>query len=237
MRFRLTHILIISFVSLIILKITEISLHKDNNVISLMKSSEAIAGDDEIKQSAEISSNEKEILDDENKPVEKRWQHYDNVVNARNQNVTATKPSTIFDNNLCSKANMSLLEDLSSRKEELDKWQQEFETKQNLLSATSEELDKKILQLTDLKSEVTKLIGVYDNETKNKISNLVKIYEAMKPQEAAKIIANLEMDLIIKVIDNMKQAKVATIMANLSPEKARDITVAYAAQRSFPTLK
>jgi flagellar motility protein MotE (MotC chaperone) len=236
MKFRLTHILILSFVSLIILKITEISLNKDNNLLSIFKVSEAIASSEE-PQLTDDNINEVIPESDDDKPVEKRWQHYDNVVNARNQNVTKQKPATVFDQNFCSKENMHLLEDLASRKEELDKWQQEFETKQNLLLATSDELDKKIIQLSELKSEVTKLIDQYDDVTKNKISNLVKIYEAMKPQEAAQIMSNLDMDLLIKVLDNMKQTKVAVIMGSLSPEKARDITMAYAAQKSFSSLK
>ena len=61
---------------------------------------------------------------------------------------------------------------------------------------------------------------------------LVKVYETMKPKDAATIFNELSMPVLLQVLDRMKDTKTASIMAAMNPEKARDVTAELAQMRT-----
>jgi len=56
------------------------------------------------------------------------------------------------------------------------------------------------------------------------MKSLVKIYENMKPKDAAPIFEQLDMDVLLDIVDRMKEAKVAPILAQMNPAKAKEVT-------------
>jgi flagellar motility protein MotE (MotC chaperone) len=58
-----------------------------------------------------------------------------------------------------------------------------------------------------------------------KVASLVKIYENMKPKDAARIFEALDMDTLLLVAERMKERKLAPVMAQMNSERAKDITV------------
>jgi flagellar motility protein MotE (MotC chaperone) len=61
---------------------------------------------------------------------------------------------------------------------------------------------------------------------------LVKLYEAMRPRDAATIFNDLEMPVLLQVVDRMKEAKAAPVLAAMQPDKARDLTAKLAQMRT-----
>ena len=61
---------------------------------------------------------------------------------------------------------------------------------------------------------------------------LVKVYEAMKPRDAAVIFNDLQMPVLLPVIDRMKESKAAPVLAAMNPDKARDVTAGLAQLRT-----
>ena len=61
---------------------------------------------------------------------------------------------------------------------------------------------------------------------------MVKLYEAMKPKDAATIINELPMPVLLPLMDRMKAAKAAAVMEVMTPEKARDVTSELAQMRT-----
>ena len=61
---------------------------------------------------------------------------------------------------------------------------------------------------------------------------LVKLYEAMKPKDAATIFNDLSMPVLLQVLDRMKDSKAAAVMAAMNPDKARDVTADLAQLRT-----
>jgi flagellar motility protein MotE (MotC chaperone) len=61
---------------------------------------------------------------------------------------------------------------------------------------------------------------------------LVKVYEAMKPRDAATIFNDLETPVLLQVVDRMKEAKTAPVLAAMQPDKARDLTAKLAQMRT-----
>jgi len=54
--------------------------------------------------------------------------------------------------------------------------------------------------------------------------SLVKVYETMKPRDAAAIFNDLQMPVLLPLIGHMKEAKAAAILAAMAPDKAREVT-------------
>jgi flagellar motility protein MotE (MotC chaperone) len=72
-------------------------------------------------------------------------------------------------------------------------------------------------------------------EQQQKIARLVKIYEAMKPKDAAGIFNSLDIGILLQVMQRMKEAKTAPILAAMEPSRAQDVTAALLAKRPDPT--
>ena len=60
---------------------------------------------------------------------------------------------------------------------------------------------------------------------------LVKIYESMKPKEAARIFEQLDDAVLIEVAERMKEAKLAPVLASMEPKRAIIVTVELAKRR------
>ncbi len=62
-----------------------------------------------------------------------------------------------------------------------------------------------------------------------RIGQLVKVYEAMKPKDAAQVLERLEMSVLLPIALHMREVRLAPILAAMDPMKARAVTVALAA--------
>jgi len=93
-------------------------------------------------------------------------------------------------------------------------------------------------KLTLLKNEVAKQVKLLETankrlalyqkelekEEEKNINEVVKMFESMKPQEAAPIFSNLPPRVLFLILERMKGMKTGAILAQLSPEKAAQIT-------------
>lgn len=129
---------------------------------------------------------------------------------------------------------IDLLQQLAERRRKLDAQQREVESRQGLLKAAEARINRKIGELKKLQGEIEDRIKVFDEQQDKKIESLVKIYENMKPKDAARIFEDLELDTLLEVAERMKERKLAPIMARMNPEKAREVTVELRALRDLP---
>ena len=63
---------------------------------------------------------------------------------------------------------------------------------------------------------------------------LVKIYESMKPKDAARIFAELELSILLDVISRMREQKSASILAAMDPIQAKTVTSELALRNQLP---
>ncbi|HEX3498406.1 MAG TPA: hypothetical protein VHT04_03700, partial [Stellaceae bacterium] len=70
-----------------------------------------------------------------------------------------------------------------------------------------------------------------------KIKSLVRIYETMKPKEAARIFEQLDLPVLLDVLEQMKELKTAPILAAMDPAKVKAVTLALAARQPSPEVK
>jgi flagellar motility protein MotE (MotC chaperone) len=134
-------------------------------------------------------------------------------------------------------AELDVLKQLSDRREKLELRSRDLDTRESLLKVTEQRVDQKLKEMASLRLQLQSMVNQAAGAQQVQLDNLVKIYETMKPDEAAKILETLEMPVVLGVIQRMKPARTAPIMAKMNPEKAKDITVALTKQDQLPQLK
>ena len=133
-----------------------------------------------------------------------------------------------------SASEVQVLQDLAKRRDDLNRREKNLSEREALLSAAEQEVDHKIAELNKLKGELEALLGQQQNAENTRIDSLVKIYEGMKPKEAATIFNTLDMEVLLPVISRMSERKSGPILASMDPEKARIVTIRLAQQRELP---
>ncbi len=136
-----------------------------------------------------------------------------------------------------SPAELDVLKQLSQRREQLEKRSRDLDTRDALLKVTEQRVDTKIKEMETLRLQLQSMVTQASEAQQTQIENLVKIYETMKPEEAAKILETLDMPVLLGVIQKMKPKSTAPIMAKMTPEKAKEITVALSKQDQLPQVK
>lgn len=135
-----------------------------------------------------------------------------------------------------SSVRMELFEELKTRRKTLDERARELSVREALLKAAEKEIEQKYEELLSLRSEIQELLVEQDEEEKARIASLVKIYEGMKPKDAARIFNTLDLDVLLNVVGRMSERKSAPILASMDPERARTLTIMLMEQKALPTL-
>ena len=135
-----------------------------------------------------------------------------------------------------SSSEVEILQSLSKRRDELDKREQQIGQREALLKAAGGEVDRKIAELNKIRSELEDLLNKQKTAEDERINSLVKIYENMKPKDAANIFNTLDMNVLLPVIAKISERKASPILAAMSPDKARQVTIQLAEQRKLPQL-
>lgn len=153
---------------------------------------------------------------------------------------TASSPSaapemTIPDD--ASPAEIEVLKQLSNRRQELDKRAQALDAREDLLKVAEQRVDQKINDMETLRKQLQSMVNQVNETQAAQLDNLVKIYETMKPADAAKIFDTLDMPVLLSVIQRMKPARTAPVMAEMSANKAKEVTVALTKQDKLPPVK
>ena len=138
------------------------------------------------------------------------------------------------DPTLFSENEIKILQQLAKRREIIEARLEELNVREGLLGAAEKRIDKKIQEMKNLELAIKKLIKTHDDQEDLKIQSLVKIYENMKPKDAARIFGELDINTLLKVAERMKERKLAPIMAKMNPERAKEMTVALTKLRNLP---
>lgn len=121
-------------------------------------------------------------------------------------------------------ANEKLLLQMSKRRLELEEWKKDLDLRASLMEATSRKLDDKIEQLEELKKTTQALLDEYKVEDDKQIASMVKIYENMKPKEAAQVFDQLQMPILIEIVEKMSERRVSPILAKMNAKRAKELT-------------
>jgi flagellar motility protein MotE (MotC chaperone) len=125
-----------------------------------------------------------------------------------------------------------VLLDLRQRRQELDARDAALSVRESILAAAEQKLQTRVEELGALQKKLQDLEAARQQREEAGWDGLVKLYEAMKPRDAAVIFNDLQMPVLLPLVDRMKESKAALVLAAMNPDKARDVTAALAQLRT-----
>lgn len=138
------------------------------------------------------------------------------------------------DPTLFSKAEIEVLQNLSLRRKELEERGREMDMRTNLLRITEKRVEERIVELKRIETLIGGLLKRHDEETESKFKRLVKVYENMKPKDAARIFNIMDMTILLEMVERMKETKMAPILAGMDGDAAKALTIELANRRKLP---
>lgn len=128
-------------------------------------------------------------------------------------------------------AELAVLQDLASRREELDRRAAEMGRREAILKAAEQRIEAKVQELKTLQAGMEAVVRRYDEEEEARKKSLVKIFETMKPAEAARIFEQMDLPILLDLIERMKERNAAPVLAQMHPVRAKQVTAELARRR------
>jgi flagellar motility protein MotE (MotC chaperone) len=126
----------------------------------------------------------------------------------------------------------ALLLDLRHRKGELEARETALNARDAVVVAAEKRLTVRIDELAALQKRLEALESGRKARDDTNWQGLVKLYEQMKPRDAAAIFNDLDKAVLLQVLDRMKEARAAPILAAMLPDRARQVTAEIAQMRA-----
>ena len=133
-----------------------------------------------------------------------------------------------------SQVEVDLLQELRARRDTLDTRDRAQDLRERLLEAAEARIDEKIAELKAIEDTIRALLVQHDEEKEEAMRRLVKMYENMKPKDAARIFTELDMEILLDVAERMREVKMAPILAAMAATRAEQVTVKLALRRKLP---
>lgn len=131
-----------------------------------------------------------------------------------------------------SDAERKILTELRQRRQELDARDAALSARESLLAAAEQKLTTRVEELAALKKQLEALEAARKERQEAGWLGLVKLYEDMRPRDAAAIFNDLQMPVLLELVDRMNERRAAPILAAMDPDKAREVTAGLAQMRS-----
>ncbi|MBW8732975.1 MAG: MotE family protein [Asticcacaulis sp.] len=119
---------------------------------------------------------------------------------------------------------LNILQSLGQRRQELDQREQGLNSREQLIQAADDKLDARITQLQSLKTQIQGLLDQANKTSADDTVRMVKVYESMKPKDAAAVLTTMSDDVRLPIAAGMKDRALAAILGVMTPDAARDLT-------------
>jgi flagellar motility protein MotE (MotC chaperone) len=123
-----------------------------------------------------------------------------------------------------SPAELQVLQSLGARRGQLDQRESDLDVQLKLLAAAEAKLDAKLKALGGLKGDIEGLLGQADARSEAENQRLVRVYESMKPKDAAARMTILSDAVRLPIAAKMKERSLSTILGYMPPAAARELT-------------
>ncbi len=134
-----------------------------------------------------------------------------------------------------SPAELQVLQSLGARRGQLDQREQQLDVQIALLAAAEAKLDAKVKALNGLKGDISGLLAQADAKDQAEADRMVKVFEGMKPKDAAPRIVLLDDSVRLPIAAKMKERALSAILAAMPPMEAKKLTEALS--RRFTAAK
>ncbi|WCS28114.1 hypothetical protein LOK46_04355 [Methylobacterium sp. NMS14P] len=121
-----------------------------------------------------------------------------------------------------------LLEKLGARRDALRQKSDELELREKMLGEAERKLETGLGDLKKAEDKVDAAAKAKEEAEKQGLKNIVTMYEAMKPKDAARVFDRLGLDVLVPIVLAMNPRKMSEVLAVMQPETAERLTVALA---------
>lgn len=136
-----------------------------------------------------------------------------------------------------SKSEIAVLESLSKRREELERRAKALDMREHLVGAAEKRLQDRVAELKQIQADIDKTIDKKDEQSEERLASVVKMYESMKPKDAARIFERLDMGVLLDVVKRMSPRKMASVLSQMDPVSAQELTVELATGENLPDIQ
>lgn len=117
-----------------------------------------------------------------------------------------------------------LLAALEEERAEIEVEREDLRFAARRLILEASEVEKRQKEVEAILAQAEAKIEVMEEERERMISQLAKVYETMKADAAAGILAEIDLDTSTEILNRMKERNAAQVMASLTPEAAARIS-------------
>ena len=133
-------------------------------------------------------------------------------------------------------ADIPLLKTLQERQQRLVKREQWLTQREKQLQQQMRHFEERLTKLATLRKEIEALLQEKEAFEEKRFEHLVKVYEGMKPQEAASLLQRLQEDTAVRLLYRMREKKAGQILSFVKPEIAAKLSerLAVLSQKTAP---
>ncbi|MCB1481210.1 MAG: flagellar protein FlbB [Rhodobiaceae bacterium] len=115
---------------------------------------------------------------------------------------------------------------LSERRKQLEKFETDLKMRESLLRAAELRIEQRLSELKSLESRLNATLKEREEQEAERFKNLVTMYQAMKPKDAAAVFDRLDTQVLVEVASGMDPRTMAEIVSKMTPEGAERLTIA-----------
>lgn len=117
-----------------------------------------------------------------------------------------------------------VLQSLHEERELLENQKRDLVDREAEVALAREKLEIEKTALVELKGSIEELLGKIEAQQTEDLDRLISLYQNMKPAEAATIMNDLDIEVMIMVLGTMQPRVAAPILAKMSPVRARAVS-------------
>lgn len=125
-----------------------------------------------------------------------------------------------------------MLDAFEMREDRIERKEAEIRDRLQALKIADREIDRKLADLTAAEDRLRETIALAESASKNDLDRLTKVYESMKPKQAAALFEQMDPNFAAGFLGRMRPEAAAMIMAGLSPEAAHSFSVVLAGRNA-----
>jgi len=127
------------------------------------------------------------------------------------------------------------LSSLRQLKDGLDQRSKTLDQREQTVQQAEDKLKQRITELEQLEASIQQRLLDESKVKSKKIKRLTAVYEGMKPNRSAPVIARMELATVVKIFLLMDEKKVGKILSFLPPEKA--VVISQALTKRISSIK
>lgn len=125
-----------------------------------------------------------------------------------------------------------LLQDISRRAAQLDQRELDVALREQDIAVARQEIEAALVRLKDAEERLAARMQQSSTAAETDIGQLVRVYEGMKPKDAAILFEEMEAAFAAGFLARMNADAAAALFSNLSPEKAYALSVLMAGRNA-----